>query len=129
MFGGFDDVCQLSRRLRRFANVPDSVIDGSTSSYVWSMRPVIGNDWSLSSRVVWYEPCVSQRHGPCVNSTAAPPFWIVFLFANVFDWTRSSVVNPPVVESNANVRASELLCVNAGLYVSCICQPVTSGSV
>jgi hypothetical protein len=44
MFGGLDDVDQLSRTLRRFENVPESVIDGSTSSYEWSMRPVIGND-------------------------------------------------------------------------------------
>ena len=32
MFGAFDDVVQLSRRLRRFANVAVSDIDGSTSS-------------------------------------------------------------------------------------------------
>src|SRR5215471_646122 len=93
------------------------------------MLPVIGNDWSLWSRVVWYEPCVSQRHDPCVNRTAAPPFWMVLRFANVFDCTGSSFEKSPVSESYANVRASELLCVNAGLYVSCACQPVTSGSV
>jgi len=34
MLGVFDDVDQLSRRLRRPENVPVSVIDGSTSSYV-----------------------------------------------------------------------------------------------
>jgi hypothetical protein len=56
------------------------------------MRPVIGNDWSLSSRVAWYEACVSQRQGPLVNSTAAPPFWIVLRFANELDSTGSSVV-------------------------------------
>src|SRR5262245_1138898 len=32
MFGAFDEVDQLSRRLRRFANVPEIVIEGSTSS-------------------------------------------------------------------------------------------------